>query len=120
MREQRMPTGDDYLAAQGIRPMDGQGKPALPLAARVEALRRREIWADQITPKLDQRYIVKGWLMRSAMSVVYGPSNSGKSFLCLDIAQHVAPTPLPVGIITVMLGGGYLGWLLFTEARRRL
>lgn len=36
------------------------------------------------------------------------------------IAQHVAPTPLPVGVITVMIGGGYLGWLLFTEARRRL
>lgn len=36
------------------------------------------------------------------------------------IAQHLAPTPLPVGVITVMIGGGYLGWLLFTEARRRL
>lgn len=36
------------------------------------------------------------------------------------IAQHVAPTALPVGVITVMIGGSYLGWLLFTEARRRL
>jgi iron complex transport system permease protein len=36
------------------------------------------------------------------------------------VAQHVAPTPLPVGVITVMIGGSYLGWLLFTEARRRL
>jgi iron-siderophore transport system permease protein len=36
------------------------------------------------------------------------------------VAQHVAPTPLPVGVITVMIGGGYLGWLLFIEARRRL
>jgi iron complex transport system permease protein len=36
------------------------------------------------------------------------------------VAQHVAPTPLPVGLITVMIGGSYLGWLLFTEARRRL
>lgn len=36
------------------------------------------------------------------------------------IAQHVAPTPLPVGVITVMIGGGYLGYLLFTEARKRL
>ena len=35
-------------------------------------------------------------------------------------AQHIAPTPLPVGVITVMIGGSYLGWLLFTEARRRL
>jgi len=36
------------------------------------------------------------------------------------VAQHIVPTPLPVGVITVMIGGGYLGWLLFTEARRRL
>ncbi|MEU6248028.1 iron chelate uptake ABC transporter family permease subunit [Glycomyces sp. NPDC047010] len=36
------------------------------------------------------------------------------------IAQRIAPTPLPVGLITVILGGGYLGWLLFAEARRRL
>lgn len=36
------------------------------------------------------------------------------------VAQHIASTPLPVGLITVMIGGGYLGWLLFIEARRRL
>jgi iron complex transport system permease protein len=36
------------------------------------------------------------------------------------IAQHVTPIPLPVGVITVMIGGGYLGWLLFIEARRHL
>jgi iron complex transport system permease protein len=36
------------------------------------------------------------------------------------IAQHIAPTPLPAGIITVMIGGGYLGWLLFIEARKQL
>jgi iron complex transport system permease protein len=36
------------------------------------------------------------------------------------IAQHLAPAPLPVGLITVIIGGGYLGWLLFVEARRRL
>ncbi len=36
------------------------------------------------------------------------------------IAQHIATNPLPVGVITVMIGGSYLGWLLFIEARRRL
>ncbi|NQX26295.1 iron-enterobactin ABC transporter permease [Microbacteriaceae bacterium VKM Ac-2854] len=35
------------------------------------------------------------------------------------IAQRAfAPTQLPVGIITVALGGGYLIWLLIREARR--
>lgn len=34
-------------------------------------------------------------------------------------AQHVLPTALPVGVVTVIVGGGYLVWLLIHEARRR-
>lgn len=36
------------------------------------------------------------------------------------VAQHVLPAPLPVGIVTVVLGGGYLVWLLVHEIRRRV
>jgi iron complex transport system permease protein len=36
------------------------------------------------------------------------------------VAQHVLPAALPVGIVTVVIGGGYLIWLLVREARRRL
>ncbi len=35
------------------------------------------------------------------------------------IAQHALPVTLPVGIITVVLGGGYFVWLLIAEGRRR-
>ena len=35
------------------------------------------------------------------------------------VAQHVLPTPLPVGVVTVVVGGGYLIWLLIHEVRRR-
>lgn len=34
------------------------------------------------------------------------------------IAQHVIPLTLPVGVVTVVLGGLYLVWLLVREARR--
>lgn len=34
------------------------------------------------------------------------------------LAQHLALTPLPVGIATVVIGGGYLLWLLLHEIRR--
>jgi iron complex transport system permease protein len=34
-------------------------------------------------------------------------------------AQHALPVPLPVGIVTIVIGGGYLVWLLIHEARRR-
>jgi iron complex transport system permease protein len=35
------------------------------------------------------------------------------------IAQHALPTSLPVGVVTVVLGGGYFVWLLIAEGRRR-
>ncbi|OUZ11149.1 iron ABC transporter permease [Aeromicrobium sp. PE09-221] len=35
-------------------------------------------------------------------------------------AQHLLPVTLPVGLVTVVIGGGYLVWLLVAEARRRL
>jgi len=39
---------------------------------------------------LTDSYMVKGVLANGAMSVVYGPSNSGKTFFALDLAFHVA------------------------------
>jgi len=35
------------------------------------------------------------------------------------IAQHLIPLTVPVGVVTVVLGGGYLVWLLIHESRRR-
>ena len=35
------------------------------------------------------------------------------------IAQHAFPDELPVGLITVVLGGAYFIWLLIAEGRRR-
>lgn len=34
------------------------------------------------------------------------------------VAQHVLPEPLPVGVVTVVIGGSYLIWLLIHEMRR--
>ncbi|MGP9604777.1 FecCD family ABC transporter permease [Brachybacterium sp. AOP42-E1-35] len=34
-------------------------------------------------------------------------------------AQHLLPDPLPVGVVTVIIGGGYLIYLIIHEARRR-
>lgn len=35
------------------------------------------------------------------------------------IAQHVLPLTVPVGVVTIVLGGGYLVWLLIHQARNR-
>ncbi|RUT28369.1 AAA family ATPase [Arsenicitalea aurantiaca] len=47
-------------------------------------------WFSEIEPALGSAYVIKGLLDQGAMSVVYGPSNSGKTFLALDLAFHVA------------------------------
>ncbi len=44
----------------------------------------------EIAPRLDRDYLIKGWLDRGGLSVMYGPSNVGKSFLALDMAHHVS------------------------------
>lgn len=58
-------------------------------AAPVDASSELE-WFDDIKPVVTSPYIIKNVLDLGAMSVVYGPSNSGKTFFALDIAYHVA------------------------------
>lgn len=45
--------------------------------------------ADTLAPVLDRDYLVKGWLDRGALAVLYGDANAGKSFLAIDLAHHV-------------------------------
>lgn len=47
-------------------------------------------WADEATPVMSSQYLVKGWIGSKQMSVVYGPSNVGKSFFVLDLAFCVS------------------------------
>ncbi len=44
----------------------------------------------QAQPILSAAYLIKGWLGAGQMSVMYGPSNVGKSFVALDMAWHIA------------------------------
>lgn len=43
-----------------------------------------------IEPVLERNYLVKGLLDQGAASILYGPSNVGKTFLALDLSFHVA------------------------------
>lgn len=47
-------------------------------------------WFSDAEPSLEANDFVEGLLTSSAMSVVYGPSNCGKTFFILDLALHVA------------------------------
>src|SRR5262249_52889693 len=48
------------------------------------------LYFDDITPALDAADFVEGLLTRGGMSVLYGETNTGKSFFALDLALHVA------------------------------
>lgn len=60
------------------------------LRPRAKAILAGVTWAGDLLPQLERPYLVKGWLDEGGVSVLYGPSNAGKSFLALDIAHHVA------------------------------
>ncbi|XVU27809.1 FecCD family ABC transporter permease [Actinoplanes sp. CA-054009] len=111
--------GDDAAAAQGVRvgPVRlGLIVVGVALTATVTAASGPIAFISLVAPQIARR------LARTA-GITLAPAAFVGALLCLAadyIAQHVAPTPLPVGLITVIIGGGYLGWLLFTEARRRL
>jgi iron complex transport system permease protein len=114
----QMELGDDAAASQGVRVSAarlGLIVVGVALTATVTAASGPIAFVSLVAPQIGRR------LTRTA-GITLAPAAFVGALLCLAadyIAQHIAPTPLPVGIITVMLGGGYLGWLLFTEARRR-
>lgn len=62
------------------------GQPAANRAGRVLPF----ISFADAAPSLDANDFVEGVLSRSAMSVIYGESNSGKTFFALDLGLHVA------------------------------
>lgn len=71
---------------KNVRPLSEPGS----LGPRAVTLLNRAQWSGDVTPELDRQYIVKGWLDRATISVVYGPSNVGKSFFAVDVAHHVS------------------------------
>ncbi|MEV0222113.1 iron chelate uptake ABC transporter family permease subunit [Streptomyces sp. NPDC050704] len=115
----QMQLGDDAAASQGVRVSSarlGLILVGVALTATVTAASGPIAFISLVAPQIARR------LARTA-GITLVPAAFVGALLCLAsdyLAQHVAPTPLPVGIITVVLGGGYLGYLLFTEARRRL
>jgi iron complex transport system permease protein len=115
----QMELGDDTAAAQGVRiPVARLGLivVGVALTATVTAASGPIAFIALAAPQIASR------LARTAGITLAPAAFAGALLLgAADfVAQHVAPTPLPVGLITVMIGGGYLGWLLFIEARRRL
>lgn len=72
-----------FRSAESVQPIrPGMSERAKRILDRIE-------FAGEIKPALDRPYVVKGWLDRGAVSVVYGEANVGKSFWAIDLAHHV-------------------------------
>lgn len=63
--------------------LEFQAAPAEDVSGKLE-------WLVDCEAVLTDSYLVKGVIGAGAMSIVYGPSNSGKTFFALDIAWHIA------------------------------
>jgi hypothetical protein len=57
---------------------------------RATEIENRLVSLSAIEAVLTSNYLVKGWLDRGCLSILYGPSNAGKTFVALDIAMHIA------------------------------
>lgn len=64
-----------------------------PLPRRISrngsAILSRIVNARHLQPVIDRPYLIKGWIDKGAVSVVYGAPNVGKSFWAIDVAHHV-------------------------------
>ena len=81
----------EYQDRDNLSATEGLGVSIAPeLKGRVSDLVEAMQKLDDIKPALSGRYLVKGWLDRGSVSVVYGESNVGKTFFAIDLALHVA------------------------------
>jgi hypothetical protein len=69
----------DVEASEPVEASAPDGKPRLPF-----------LWFNDAAPNLEANDFVEGLLTAGSMSVIYGPSNCGKTFFVLDLALHVA------------------------------
>jgi hypothetical protein len=74
------------LSQETIDPETGEILPAVRPSGRTLPL----VYFEDVKPNLDAADFVEGLLIEGAMSVVYGPSNCGKTFFMTDLALHVA------------------------------
>lgn len=90
---------NDLHATEGLEAVRHQLTPISPL--------NELVMIDDAQPMLTANYLVKGWLGKQQLAVVYGPSNVGKSFFMLDMAYHIAAGRMWHGEHRVR-GGGVL------------
>ncbi len=87
------------IPPESLDPVQTNSDPDTPIAPEVSgnivAERGKELrcklkTVGAVQPNLNKPYLIKRWLTAGTMSVIYGPSHVGKTFMALDMAAHVA------------------------------
>lgn len=113
----RLELGDDVARAVGVRVETvrlGLVVCGVVLTAAVTAAAGPIAFVALAAPQIARR------LARTAGIALVPSALIGALVLATSdlVAQHLLPSPLPVGIVTVVIGGAYLVWLLVHENRR--
>lgn len=82
--------GDPEPDAEWVDPETGEILPAKPKPQPKPDAGLPLIYFADAQPNLDAADFIEGLLVDRAMSVIYGPSNCGKTFFATDLALHVA------------------------------
>ena len=110
--------GDDAAAATGVAVNRARLVAitiAVGLVSAVTAVAGPIAFVALAAPQITRRLTRSAGIPFAATAAVGGVLLLGSDL----IAQHVIPLTVPVGVVTVVLGGGYLVWLLIHESRRR-
>lgn len=114
----RLELGDDLAAALGTRVEAARFvliAAGVALTALVTAVTGPIAFIALAAPQIARR-LTSSHGLPLLPSALFGAVLLAASDL---IAQHVMPTPLPVGIVTIAVGGVYLIWMLLHESRRK-
>jgi len=104
---------NDVHVSQGLQVV----KTGLGNLTSPESLLDELVWINDTKPVLRSNYLIKGWLGRQQMAVLYGQSNTGKSFMMLDMAYHVAAgrpwhgTKVNQGVVVYLAAEGGNGYV---------
>jgi len=114
--QRQLELGDDAARALGVRLETTRGlliACAVALTAITTAAAGPIAFVSLAAPQIARR-------LTGSAGVALAPAAALGALLLVAsdvVAQHVLPVPLPVGVVTVVLGGGYLIWILVHEAR---
>lgn len=75
---------------EGYGPAGSAVRPFAPVDETTGARPLQIEWAEEIEPHLNSLWLIKKTLPQQGLALIYGHPGSGKSFLAIDIAMHVA------------------------------